>query len=537
MLRLLLESEGYYGSEIDIEIDIEKHQADFNIDAGKIYRFTTPIIIVNSLPYIADKDSGVNLPNIKSLKATENVAAKVSLVVIDEEFINNWIEKNNCFFHYHVNNKAIVNHINHTVSVSYDITHDKNVVFGDISFLNLSSIDQSYLMNLLTIKKGECFKRSSINKTRSSLKKSNLLDKILVILPEIPSADGVVPIVFSLSENAHHTIKAGSNFSTDLGFGFNIGWEHRNFFSEGEKLSSNLSITEIEKELSAIFSKPFFRRKDQTLKIEGSIKREDNDAYESNGVSLSESIERKFKNNWLAGIGTKYNYESITEDKVEDNHFLVSMPLFASQNKKDNPLDPKNGWTLYLNTAPFIDVLDTNIIFLKNHVSGTYYLPLTDSQRVTLAFKTAVGSIAGSPSEDIPATERFYAGGATSVRGYGYQLVGPLNDDNDPIGGSSVMELSTEIRMKISEEYGIVPFVDCGTSFSSRYMDSGEKLLCGAGIGLRYYTSFGPLRIDYAVPLDKRPGIDDSFQLYFSIGGALKIQLRQIHAFSIFYWR
>lgn len=516
-LKVILESEGCYDYEIKIDLDKEKHQANFIINIGQIYNFTQPEIIVNSVPYNEEINFKISLPPVNKLKVSKGKKASAFLVISDENFINDWIEKNNCFFSYRVIHKAIVNHINQEVTIIYDITHDENTVFGDISFSNLSSIKQSYLMKLLTIESGECFKNSSINNSILSLRKSNLLDKIKVILPESPNLNGSVPVIFSVSEKAQRTIKLGTSYSTDIGPGFNIGWEHRNLLSEGETLSTNLYIAEIKKELSVDFEKPFFLRNDQTLKISGSIKEEDNDAYESKGISITESIEKKLKNNWVVGSGVGYNYESVTENNLEDNFLLISAPLYANKNKKDNLLDAQNGWTLNFNLTPEIDALDTSIIFIKNYFDGTYYVPIVEN-KLTLAFKTGLGSIIGSPSEDIPATERFYAGGAGSIRGYGYQLVGPLNNENDPLGGSSFLELSTEVRIKIFDEYGVVPFIDCGTAFSSRFMNSGESLLCGAGMGFRYYTSFGPLRVDFAVPLEKRSGIDDAFQLYFSIG-------------------
>jgi translocation and assembly module TamA len=125
----------------------------------------------------------------------------------------------------------------------------------------------------------------------------------------------------------------------------------------------------------------------------------------------------------------------------------------------------------------------------------------------------------GADVEDIPASRRLYAGGGGSVRGYAYQSVGPLDANNKPTGGRSLVEMSVEARIRITDSIGIVPFVD-GGSASEDAWPSTDSLQWAAGIGLRYYTPIGPLRLDVATPLNRRPGIDDSFAFYISLGQA-----------------
>jgi translocation and assembly module TamA len=136
-----------------------------------------------------------------------------------------------------------------------------------------------------------------------------------------------------------------------------------------------------------------------------------------------------------------------------------------------------------------------------------------------LAGRTAVGSIVGEPRSDIPANLRVYAGGGGSVRGFGYQLAGELDDDDKPIGGRSLVELGGEVRVRITESIGVVAFVDAGTVYSSATPDFSETLRVGAGPGLRYFSPIGPLRLDVGFPLNPRDS-DDTWQLYISIGQA-----------------
>jgi translocation and assembly module TamA len=142
-----------------------------------------------------------------------------------------------------------------------------------------------------------------------------------------------------------------------------------------------------------------------------------------------------------------------------------------------------------------------------------------DEPRVVLAGRTAVGTIFGATRDQIPADERFYAGGGGSVRGFGFQLAGELDDDDDPLGGRSLLELSGEVRVRITDTIGAVAFVDAGSAFQSSVPDFDEELRVGVGPGLRYFSPIGPVRLDVGFPLNRRD-VDDAFQIYISLGQA-----------------
>jgi translocation and assembly module TamA len=130
-----------------------------------------------------------------------------------------------------------------------------------------------------------------------------------------------------------------------------------------------------------------------------------------------------------------------------------------------------------------------------------------------------VGSITGAPRDSIPANRRFYAGGGGSIRGIPFQTASPLDEDDDPIGGRSLLETAVELRYNITETIGVVAFVDAGRAFEASYPDFSEPLIVGAGLGARYFTPIGPLRVDIAVPVDRRD-VDDVLQVYVSLGQA-----------------
>jgi translocation and assembly module TamA len=140
---------------------------------------------------------------------------------------------------------------------------------------------------------------------------------------------------------------------------------------------------------------------------------------------------------------------------------------------------------------------------------------------VVLAGRVRLGTIVGADRDSIAPSRRFYSGGGGSVRGYGYQQLGPRDVDNDPIGGRSLAEFALEARVRLKAfggNFGIVPFLDGGTLTTGSVPSFGNWQL-GAGIGLRYYSSFGPIRIDVGTPLSRQPG-DSRVAVTVSLGQA-----------------
>jgi len=133
--------------------------------------------------------------------------------------------------------------------------------------------------------------------------------------------------------------------------------------------------------------------------------------------------------------------------------------------------------------------------------------------------RAAAGSLTGENVRNIPASLRFYSGGGGSVRGYKYQSLGPHDRNGDPLGGLSFTDVSLEARFRITESFGIVPFVDGGMVYETTMPDWGRDLSWGVGLGFRYYTLIGPIRLDIATPLQDRDN-NKAFQIYLSIGQA-----------------
>ena len=197
----------------------------------------------------------------------------------------------------------------------------------------------------------------------------------------------------------------------------------------------------------------------------------------------------------------------------------VGIPLSVKYDSTDNLLDPTRGVRVTASVSPYPTFLGSTIGVVQSKAALSAYYALDEDARYVLAGRVGLGSIAGEELSDIPATRRFYAGGGGSVRGYAYRTLSPLGPDGRITGGRSLFEGSVEARIKLTDTIGVVPFFDAGMAFESAVPNFKQRLQMAAGLGLRYYTAIGPIRLDVAAPLNPRKG-DKPVAVYISIGQA-----------------
>jgi translocation and assembly module TamA len=504
-----LHAKGYYDANVQFHETISQASSGvYHIQTGTAYRISDIVYPQGDWDLYIQK-LGIRPDDILDAQT----------VLQQQSALYREIDKDHCYFDLNVNHAVILNKENKSANLEYKIIAKEKAAFGTTFFSGQGSVETSYLNKLVPWRKGDCFRRSKIENLRTQLFESGLFSRVETTLPSSPDDNGLVDIKVNVKERAHRTVRLGLNYYTDTGPGLTAGWEHRNIFGQAEKLSADLTISTIEQNLKTSLSKPFFVRNDQTLNLSSSIKRQDTDAFEEIGLDIGGNIHRRFTRRLSGSVGGKYSLSRIKEDGRSTNTYgLLSLPGALTYDSRNNTLDPRKGWYLHGILSPYFDTHGESDPFIKMLLSGSTYIDLGKSPNMVLALRGQIGSIAGAASENIPATERFYAGGGGSVRGYGFQEVGPMRN-GDPEGGRSIVTGSAELRYKLTEKIGMVTFVDVGSVTDTTTPDFHDPAI-GAGLGARYYTDFGPIRFDIGVPLTQKKQTDDAFQIYISIGQA-----------------
>ena len=295
-------------------------------------------------------------------------------------------------------------------------------------------------------------------------------------------------------------------------------WENRNLTGHGDRLRLEMPIWADLQELIARYRLPFFQRPDQDFVAQAALRNEDTDAYELRSAAASAGIERRFSNRWTGGIrGAVEGGQLKDPDEPRRRYAMVGMPLSIAYDNTGSLLDATKGVRTRLGVAPYTGVFDREFSVLRARLTTQAFLPVVGEDTLVLALSGTVGTVTGAETSSIPASIRFYSGGGGSVRGYAYQSIGPRNSRNDPLGGAALTEVSAEARWRFNEEWGLVAFVDGGMVYEDSTPAFGKDMLWGAGLGLRYFTLIGPVRLDVGVPLNARDD-DAPWQLYISIG-------------------
>ncbi len=514
----VLRSAGYYGAEVSLDID-EKEDVPvviFRIDPGEVFK-------IESVQWTAaETDRAIlrKLPPPDDLGLRKGDPARARAILDAERGLIRAFHRHARPFARVEDRRVVVDHRDRTVRVTFHLDPGPPAKFGSTAVTGLKTVSERTVRNRLHWKEGEPWNADLIAETRKELARSELFSLVQITPDEELDEEGRLPLSLDVGERKHRSIKLGASYKTDEGPGGRFSWEHRNLLHHGEKLQLSITGSTLTTAFDASFEKPDFLTPRQTLRLASKLASEDTDAYNSRYLDSAITVERTAVRAFKWSVGPGFRWSRVEQLEETDEFALLFLQSGLVWDRSDDLLDPTRGGRLTLHLAPYWDTLGTASTFVRGSASYSHYFRLMERPLVVFAARAGLGSIAGAERSAVPADLRFYAGGGGSVRGYPYQTLGPLADDKDPIGGRSLLEINAEMRYRVTRDIGLVAFLDGGSAFESSTPDFGEDVLWGAGLGLRYHTPIGPLRLDVAVPLQKRDEIDDWFQVYVSIGQA-----------------
>jgi len=523
-IEKVLRSEGYYGGQITPQIDTEARpmRVVLKVDLGPQY-----LIREYSIRYVGVGADNERLPyGAQSVGITLGQPAVSNTVVAAQRKLLAELANTGYPLAELKDQEAIVDHSDSTMSVTVTVDPGPVALFGALTLEGAKTVDEDYLRRLVPWQYGDVFTNKKLDNYRDRLLRTGLFQAAVVERANALEPDRTLPITIVLTERKHRSIGLGARYSTDEGFGFEMQWEHRNLFGQQERLRVTADIAEIRQELTADFTKPNFLRLEQSLLANGGFGNQDTDAYQGPLATVFSGVERKINERWTVTAGVPLEYSNLEDFRNTRDYFLVGLRGVVNRDTSDDKLDPSRGTRLALALSPYQGFGDEDVSFLRGVLSGTAYHSIDDEQRFVLAGRARLGSIVGEDNEDLPANQRFYAGGGDSIRGYAFQSVGPQsfrvepgNIERVPRGGRSLFLLSGEIRAKFTKSLGAVVFIDGGNAYDDSFPDGSGNLQWAAGFGGRYFTPVGPIRLDFGFPLNPR-SFDDPFQFYISIGQA-----------------
>ena len=386
-------------------------------------------------------------------------------------------------------------------------------------------MNEAFVRRRLLLHQGERFSPQAIEIARQDLSSIGVFSVVRADPAATLNAQGELPIEFDLTERPLHAVDLGVAYATDLGINFTTAWHDRNLFGNAEQLNLTAAIqtggNAIVKpgyQVGAQFLKPDFLARDQSLEVNLNAIKQSLQAYDQTALLERIAINRKLAAHWTRSLGLSGEQESILQEGVTRHFNLIGIPASLKYDSTESLLDPTTGTRATLLVTPTMSLGTPSSTFLITQLSGSKYLDVFNDGRSVVALRGLVGQASDVGVFGLPPDQRFYAGGSGTVRGYRYQTLGPQFPDRKPTGGTAISTGTLELRQRILGSYGIVGFVDVG-QVSANGAPFTSNWHAGAGVGARYYTPIGPIRLDVAVPLSKLPG-GDTFELYIGIGQA-----------------
>ena len=424
---------------------------------------------------------------------------------------------------------VLIDHATREAHVTLTVDAGPLSRMGRVSFAGTEKINVTYLQKRVPFEEGEIYAPAKVNGLRDRLTSLGVFNSVRIKTATALDPNGELPIAVDLTDRPQHTVGFGASYETIRGFAVNGYWMHRNLFGEAESLRLSAEVNHIGQGaipqdlgygFKVDFRKPDWLMKQQDAIANAAAVNEIFDAYHRKAVTLLLGIDQILNPHWRFRIGVSGEVSEILRYGIWGYYKLIGLPGQVIYNRANSDVDPTQGYRITFNAAPYADLMHNGDLFAILKLVGTAYVDVSGDGRSVIAGRAAFGTIPGGTNANIPFDKLFYAGGGGSVRGFVYQSAGPRDAFNNPLGGASLVEASLEFRQRFGESWGAVAFIDAGSAYTDtlpNFSQFAPRL--GAGVGVRYYTGFGPARLDVGVPLNKRDG-DAPFGVYVSIGQA-----------------
>ena len=517
----VLRSEGYYGYQVEPDVsEADPPKPVVQIAPGPRFTLGGMSLEWQGEAPPADVDAAAR----EALALHPGLPGRASDVIAAEGRVVATVQKRGYADAVAEPREVIVDHADHTVRPTYKIAAGRLVRLDGLDITSGGRTNPVWLRKLAPWNSGDAYDPDDVAELERRLLDTSVYDSVTVALapPEKTTADGLRPVVVSLAERKKRTIEAGGSYATTDGFGVNARWTHYNRLHRADTIALYGTLSELDSRLGVDVSLPHWRRPQQTLKVGGSAYREQTDAYDESGVETHADITRRYGKTSYVTVGGSVTASRSDELKAGTlttlGRDLITLQTLGDVllDRSNDPLNPTHGWRLSARLEPTLILGDTNLPYLRAVAQGTYYQALDKQAKTVLAGRLRLGRILNGTVDQIPASQRFYAGGGGSVRGFPYQGVGPRLADNTPRGGVFLFESSFEVRRDLTQRWGFAAFVDAGAVGSSGPIDF-QDLAVGAGVGVRYNLGFAPIRVDIATPVARRRG-EPPIQVYVSIG-------------------
>jgi translocation and assembly module TamA len=409
--------------------------------------------------------------------------------------------------------KLLIDKARNTASFELVFDSGERQKFGEI-IVEQDVLEPELVAKYITIKSGEFYSSEQLVETYDALSQSGYFNSI-DIRPATEVSGKPIPVTIKLHPKPKYHYAFGIGFDTDIGILASASYRDNRLNRYGHFLTAELDIAPVLSTANAEYTIPLDNPLTETFSVGAGLKREDNDSFKSISAKLSGRYKYTFDSGWKQTIFLDYSYEDFQTGTTPGKTLLLVPGGNWLYSVADNPIRPNEGYRVKFDIAGSYKTPFSDVSFVQGSLAATWIQALPWHSGKFIG-RVEQGATVADDFNKLPTTYRFYAGGLNSVRGYTYKELGPKDVLGNVIGGQYLSVFSTEYEHALFDDWGIAAFVDSGNAYNKF---SNIDLKTGAGLGARWYSPFGPVRVDVAVPLSN--DANSAFQIHFSAGTRL----------------
>lgn len=519
LLKKALKNRGYFNGHVDYTLDYsgpEKY-VKFIIEPGDVYKVEGVDIEMSGaddVPIIPEKARKV---------IGINNGEKVRL---DDVLVS--VPRLQRYFESHGYPDAVIEEpigqiddAKKSVVFIYKIHLNGKKTYGSLTVTGNETISETYIRNRFHFKEGGFYDQREIDQSRRALLDSEIFASALI---SHKSTDDTANILVDIKEAPPRRVVAGIRYGTQEGIGGKFVWQHKNAFGHGEDFYIRGEGGQRQFKTSIGLNIPDAFWQDFTLKNVVSATRAETKAYDGDIYNLYIGLEHKIDEKSTYGLGMEAEKSKLSKT-ISVTKQLVGLSCYYIYDASNDKINPYKGWRARIDLGSYMGNFENHRPMIKAVLFSSQYWRLIKKDTLVIATWGRFGQVAGVTFRDIPLNRRWYGGGSGSVRGYGFQKLSQPDALGNPLGGKSILEFGVEPRLRITEKFGTSIFFESG-AVSDRHVPGAKskQFRSGFGIGGKYYTDIGPIRVDIAFPTKRRKingrSYDAPVQFYISLGQA-----------------
>lgn len=379
---------------------------------------------------------------------------------------------------------------------------------GEVNVQDLDALSNEFLQRFMSIDEGDYYSSEDLLRVRNALSSSLYFNNVSVTPAITEAVDGRVPVNIAMDMRPRFMYAAGAGLTTDIGPRVRFDYENRYLNRSGHRFTGNIGISPVQQNIDMLYRIPLEDPANESLDFSGGFLAEDTDTFDYTTTKFSSTYSYINSWDWRQSFFLDIQHDESTISDVKTVTDLVIPGVSIARTRANDALYPTRGWRVYAEVKGAADSLLSSTSFTQLNVAGKFVRAF-DGFR--LLYRFDVGATEISNIESIPVSLRYFAGGDQTLRGYRYESLGPMNEAGDVIGGKHKFTTGLEVDFFVRPDWKLAAFVDTGNAFNN---SDDMEFVTGAGVGVRWLSPVGPIRVDLASALS----FDNKLRLHITMG-------------------